>query len=154
MKNQIIAAGIALVVGFLAGWTVHNWKTDSELLGQIEDRDEQITQLKSDFSEIENAYLAVAEQLMKKPQTIIRNVPKIITKDCNVNKGTVRFLDHYALTPLSEFTPKPDDKEDSSFMLSNVVIASANNYTICHREFEKLKALQQQVKRYKEVTSK
>ena len=155
MKDQIIAVGIALIIGFLVGWKVHGWKTDSALLADIEDRDEQISKLQSDFSEIELAYLHVSEQLMKKPQTIIKTVPKIITKDrdCDVNKGTVRFLDHYALTPRSEFVNSEDDKEESGFTLSNIVSTSAINYTICHREFEKLKALQAQVKRYQEVTS-
>jgi len=142
---------ICLVIGFGAGWRVHDWKDASSQVRTVVKVAKVVEKQGAINTVAAQKEQAAQDRIVLVTKTIVQKVPEYVTAEadarCVVPNGFVRIHDAAAagVPPVPNAAGKPDDAP-SGVELSSIAETVAGNYGAAHLNAERLLALQEWLK--------
>lgn len=157
--KMTLYAGLGMLL-CLSSFTIGLSVNEEHWQVKVKEMQIQITQLETKASNITTKVVTEYVEKVKivegKTHVIIKKVPEYITKEsdakCSINTGAIELLNAAAENKVPEST-RTSHEEPSNVKLSTVVENVSGNYGTYYQVVEQLKALQDWIRKQKDLTN-
>lgn len=148
MNNKAAILFAIAATSFAAGWKVHQWKTDSELLELQQNVARSKAELEKKQNEVEVANIENQRLIEQGVRVVTKEVVLYRNSDCSVQPDWVRI--HNCAVRGTESTCEPDAATAETFTDGEALAAVTQNYGICLSELNRFAGLQSWIKQLRD----